>query len=518
MTLREFLRVVYRHKLLIVLFALLGGVGSYLLSTRQTPRYEATSLVLLSNANVPSIVTNTPNPNAGILPDRISATQAQLARVPLVAREALRSARVHDRTPAQLLAASRVSSDPSTDILSFTVDDRKAGVAERLATGYAQAYVAYRRAVDAAPYVGAGRQLDRRLTELRAQGRADSRLFDSLTTQQQELQSIITLQTANAKVVRPAVDAAKTQPRPERALAIGLPAGLLLGLALALLAHVLDSRVRTLGAAARELGVASLGWLPSPPRRFRHRLVMLADPTGRYGEAFVSLRTGVDLARRVHGGDVLLVTPLSRRIPGGKSSAIANLAVAFARAGLNVVLVDLDLRQPALARLFGLGPVHGVTEVLLGQAGVHHALAAVPIQRPENGNGRKRKGLDSVEFGGTLRVLPVAGRPANPTDVLATRGVGVILEQLRSEADLVLVDAPPLLEGSDASALSTHVDAIVAIVDLGRDRRGQLAEARRRLAATSATVLGFIGTGKADEAAAYAAERTHLEDRLEAIR
>ena len=137
---------------------------------------------------------------------------------------------------------------------------------------------------------------------------------------------------------------------------------------------------------------------------------------------------------------------------------------------------------------------------------MHDALAAVPIQRPAN-NGRKRKGLDSVEFGGTVRVLPVASRPANPTDVLATRGVGVILEQLRSEADLVLVDAPPLLEGSDASALSTHVDAIVAIVDLGRDRRGQLAEARRRLAATSATVLGFIGTGKTDEATAYTPDR-----------
>jgi Mrp family chromosome partitioning ATPase/capsular polysaccharide biosynthesis protein len=517
-TLREFLRVVYRHKLLIVLLALLAGAGSYLLSTRQTPRYEATSLVLLSNANVPSIVTNTQNPNAGIQPERISATQAQLARVPLVARQALKSAHLRDRAPAQLLAASHVSADPSSDILSFTVGDEKAAVAERLATAYARAYVAYRRAVDSAPYVGAARQLDRRLSQLRAESRADSRLFDSLTTQQQELESIIALQTANAKVVRAADDAAKTQPRPERALAIGLPAGILLGLALALLAHVLDSRVRTLGVAARELGAASLGWLPSPPRRFRHRLVMLADPTGRYGEAFTSLRTGVDLARRVHGGDVLPVTPLTRHIPGGKSSPIANLAVAFARGGLNVVLVDLDLRQPTVARLFGLTPAHGVTEVLLGQASVRDALAAVPIQRPASPNGRKRNHLDSVEFGGTLRVLPVAGRPANPTDVLATRGVGVILEQLRSEADLVLVDAPPLLEGSDASALSTHVDAIVAIVEIGRDRRGQLAEARRRLAATSATVLGFIGTGKADEATAYAPDRTQLDERVGAIR
>jgi Mrp family chromosome partitioning ATPase len=200
-----------------------------------------------------------------------------------------------------------------------------------------------------------------------------------------------------------------------------------------------------------------------------------------------------------------------------KSLAVANLAVAFARAGLNVVLVDLDLRQPSLARLFGLTPVNGVTEVLLGLADVHGALEPVPIQRAANGD-RRRKALDSVEFGGTLRVLPVASRPANPTDVLATRGVGVILEQLRSEADLVLLDAPPLLEGSDASALSTHVDAMVMIVEVGRDRRGQLAEARRRLAATSATVLGFIGTGKQDGPTTYTSERAIVSDRMEAIR
>jgi receptor protein-tyrosine kinase len=516
-TLREFLRVAYRHKLLIVLLTLLAGVGSYLLSSRQTPRYEATSLVLLSNANVPSIVTNTPNPNAGVQPERVAATQAQLARVPLVANRALRIAHLGGRTPEQLLGASQVSSDPVSDLLSFAVRDARPAVAERLATAYARAYVGYRRSVDAAPFVAASRQLDRRLTKLKEDRQGRSDLFESLATEQQQLQSMIALQTANAKVVRPAEGAEKVQPRPARALAIGLPAGLLLGLAVALLAHVLDSRVRSQRGVADVLGSATLGWLPAPPRRFRHRLVMLTDPTSAYGEAFTSLRTGIDLARRVHGGDVLMVTTVARRTPGAKSSAVANLAVAFARAGLNVILVDLDLRQPSLARLFGLTPRKGVTEVVLGHADAQGALESVQIQEPVNGD-RRRKALSRVEFGGTLRVLPVASRPANPTDVLATRGIGGILEQLRSQADLVLVDAPPLLEGSDASALSTHVDGIVVIADVGHDRRGQLAEARRRLAATSATVLGFVGTGKEDDATVYAAGRLDSDDRVEMLR
>jgi receptor protein-tyrosine kinase len=195
---------------------------------------------------------------------------------------------------------------------------------------------------------------------------------------------------------------------------------------------------------------------------------------------------------------------------------VANLAIAFARAGLNVVLVDLDLRQPSLARLFGVTPSKGVTEVLLGRVDVDGALLSVPIQSAARSS-RRRNVLDSMEFGGTLRVLPVASRPGNPTDVLATRGVGVILEQLRQESDLVLIDAPPLLEGSDASVLSTSVDAVAVVVDLGRDRKAQLVEARRRLAAGPALSLGLIATGNED-GPARAFDRTEIEDRLEAVR
>lgn len=516
MSLRDVLRIAYRHKLLIALLAVLAGVGGYLLSIRQAARYEATALVLLSSANVPSIVTNTQNPNAGIQPERIASTQARLARVPAVAQRALSLARERDRTPLELIAGSRVSSDPSSDVLSFTVADHRPARAERLATAYARAYVGYRRTVDAAPYAGASRQLERRLAALKVAGREDSRLYDSLAAQQQQLESMVALQTSNATVIRPADEAAKVQPRPVRALAIAIPAGLLLGLALALLVDVLDSRVRTVRAAADALRLETLGQLPPPPRRFRNQLVMLDEPTSEYGEAFVSLRTGVDLARRVDGGDVLLMTSIARRSAAGSPTVVANLAIAFARAGLNVVLVDLDLRQPSLAGLFGVTPSLGVTEVLLGRVNVDGALLSVPTYAP-NGHLRKRRALDSMEFGGTLRVLPVARRPGNPTDVLATRGVGVILEQLRDEADLVLVDAPPLLEGSDASVLSTHVDAVAVIVDLGRDRRSQLAEARRRLVAGPAPVLGFVATGNEDGPGRTFDSR-ELEDRLEIAR
>jgi tyrosine-protein kinase len=511
MSLRDYLHVLNRHKLLIIVTTLLVGAASYLLSVRETARYEATAQVLLSTADLPSLLTNTQNPNTAVPPERNAATQAQLARVPEVARRALSAARVDDRTPSRFLADSRVAADPSSDLLSFTVDDRHPNVAERLATAYAGAFIRYRFEIDSAPFAAANRRLERRLAALRAAGRGRSPLGKTLRDRQEQVAALLALQSPDARVVRAATDAAQVRPRPVRALAVGVPIGLLLGVVIALLAHVLDPRARTRREVESALELPSLGWLPTLPRRYRNRLATVEDPTGSYAEAVAAVRTNVDLARRVQGSQVLLVTPAAARTRGVKSTTVANLAIAFARAGLQVVLVDFDFRQPAIARLFGLEPEWGVTEVLLGQADVHDALHTIPLQP---GEPRKRTtstpNLGTVEFGGTLRVLPVAMVAANPTDVIATRGVGVILEQLRGDADLVLVDAPPWLAGSDAAALSTYVDAVVLLAHAGHDRRSDLAEARRGVGASPATPLGYVGTGRTAAGATPLAARSEV--------
>lgn len=513
MTLRTFLQVVNQHKVLIVVVTLLAGAASFLLSVRQTPRYQAVSQVLLSNVDLPSLVTNTQNPNTAVPAERNAATQAQLARVPAVARQALATAGV-DESPSDLLGHSSVASDPSSDLLTFAVGDRHARVAEQLATAYARAFVQYRYEIERAPFAAANRRLTGRVAALRAAGQAHTRLFTSLRNQQEQIASLMALQSPEARVVRPADGAAQLRPRPARALAIGLPIGLLLGLVAALLLHVLDTRTRTMHDAERSLRVPSLGWVPSPPRRFRQRLAMLDDPRSAHAEALAAVRTNVDLARRVDDSQVLLVTTVAGREPAAKSTTVANLAVAFARSGLQVVLADFDLREPSIARLFGLAPSVGLTEVLSGAVDVHDALRPVSLQprEPKRTKDVVRRG--SVEFGGTLRILPVAAVPANPTDVIATRGIGVVLEQLRGDADLVLIDAPPLLEGSDAAALSRYVDAIVVIAHVGHDRQSLLAEARRRLDATPATALGFIGTGKRGGESAYAGAEPDMLNRV----
>lgn len=504
MTLREFIQVAYRRKLLIVLVTLAVGAASFVFASRQSPSFEAAAQVYIDAQDLPSLLMNTSNPDAALPPDRFAAIQAQLARVPPVAAHALTSAGVRDLTPSRLLAESSVVADPNTGLLTFSVTNRSPQRAERLSIAYARAFIAYRYRLQRSPFVAGSRQLTLRLAKLRAQHLASTGLFRSLTSSRKRLATFAALQTADATLVGSPTSAHQVQPRKMRALAIGLPLGLLLGLAAALLLYVLDTRARTLAEAERALDLGPLGWVPALPRRQRQRLAMLDPKGGRYRDAFAAVRTNVDLALRLHngsddGGAALLATTVGTRGGGAKSAIVGNLAVAFARAGLGVVLVDLDLRQPAIAGLLGLEPRAGVHDVLLGRASVEEALVPVPIGAADG-------------YAGALHVLPATVPVLDPGDVVGTRRVGDLLDELRRSADLVIIDVPPVLDGSDAVAISVHANAFVVIAQVGRDRRSMLAEARRRLAASPVTVLGFVGVGKGAPERAYVGTRADLRE------
>jgi Mrp family chromosome partitioning ATPase len=160
-----------------------------------------------------------------------------------------------------------------------------------------------------------------------------------------------------------------------------------------------------------------------------------------------------------------------------------------------VILVDLDLRQPTVASIFDLAPSLGAMEVFLGMADLDAALQEVPLSSRHPKRSDAGSSLGSLEFGGALRVLPIAGVAANPTDILASTSIGHLIRQLRDRADLVLIDAPPFDDGSGTAALTKHVDAVVAITALAHDRRAVLAESARQLAALPAAKFGCIGVG-----------------------
>jgi Mrp family chromosome partitioning ATPase len=226
---------------------------------------------------------------------------------------------------------------------------------------------------------------------------------------------------------------------------------------------------------------------------------MAAEPTGVQAETFRMLRTNLEFATL--GRDVRTVMVTSAVEQEGKSTTIANLAIALARAGQRVVLVDLDLRRPFVHRFFDLeGP--GVTQVALGHVSLEHALATVAITesaaKPSNGNGNGNgNGHGAVK--GMLEVLPAGPIPPDPGEFVGTAALTEILEQLRERADVVLIDAPPTLHVGDAMTLSAKVDGVLVVTRMKLVRRQMLAELGRRLSGSPTPILGFVVTGAGED-------------------
>jgi non-specific protein-tyrosine kinase len=180
----------------------------------------------------------------------------------------------------------------------------------------------------------------------------------------------------------------------------------------------------------------------------------------------------------------------------GKSTMVANLAVALAEAGRRVVLCDLDARRPVIDRFFGLEDRAGLIDVALGQIELEHALSVVaipdkpywPRQQAVNGNSG-----DSVR--GVLEVLKFGRTRPDPAEFVGSDKVAEILGRLRARADIVLVDSPALLDVGDAMTVSSNVDALLVVTRLDVIRRPMLGELRRVLASCPAPTLGFVLTG-----------------------
>ena len=224
------------------------------------------------------------------------------------------------------------------------------------------------------------------------------------------------------------------------------------------------------------LGVARQdGRTGAVSRKEQPALAMRADPRSAVAEAyrtlaanllFASLHANVD--REVQ---VAMVGVTSPGAGEGKSTTIANLGIALAENGKRVVLVDADLRRPALHELFGLPNREGLTSLLLSE----HA----PLPLQETGTPG-------------LRLLASGPLPPNPLEVLGSRRLEHALSLVRAQADLVLVDTPPAAVLADAALLAPRLDGMLLVVSVGRTQRDLAKRAKEQLERTGSNVLGVV--------------------------
>jgi Mrp family chromosome partitioning ATPase len=263
--------------------------------------------------------------------------------------------------------------------------------------------------------------------------------------------------------------------------------------------------VRTVDEIEERLGIPLLARLSDPPRKLSRaqRLVMLHDPASAQAEAFQMLRANVDFAGLGLGIRTLMITSCVDE--EGKSTTIANLAVALARNGDRVALVDLDLRRPSLAGFFDVPRnAPGLTQVAIGATTLEDVLVPVHLYDAPDSDGHTGEAAGRARAAGAdgeLHLLPAGPIPPNPGEFIGSHALERILLQLQTQFDRVVIDAPPALRVADAMTLSARVDAMVVVTRMNIVRRPMLNELRRLLDAAPAAKLGFIATGvPADEA------------------
>jgi polysaccharide biosynthesis transport protein len=525
--LSDFLAILRRRAWLIVIVLVITPTAAIVLSSLQTPLYRATAKVLVNRANIVSAITNVTDPSTlGNDPTRFLTTQSDIARSPRLVSQVVDAAGVPGVTVGSLLADSNVTAASDADILEISVDNTNQRSAIRLANAYAQEFTTFKTDLDTARINDALTTLKARIKALAAGGVSPtSPSYATLLQYQSQLETVGKLLANNTQVLNDAA-AEKIRPRKKRDALLSVILGVVVAVGLALLAETLDRRVREEKEIEESLGLPLLARVPRPPRRLRkaNQLVMLAEPTSPESEAFRKLRTHIDfLNLEKHARAIMVTSTVGQE---GKSTTIANLAIAFARNGRRVALVDLDLRRPFLDKFFRFKPAPGVTDVVMKHATLEESLRPIALTRaapslnPSRGanpveylrggfgvRGRNRlpevtaaagvgpssNGRSSIE--GVLNLLPAGSAPSDAGEFVGNEGIAEIMESLRQQFDYVFIDAPPVLAVGDAMTLSAQVDAIFAVTRLRIVPRPLLHELSRHLEACLADKLGFVLTG-----------------------
>jgi succinoglycan biosynthesis transport protein ExoP len=255
-------------------------------------------------------------------------------------------------------------------------------------------------------------------------------------------------------------------------LAVGLLAGLLVGLGIAFFREILDTRVRGERDVIAITDAPIIGGISFDPSAVDKPLIVQDDPRSVRAEAFRTLRTNLQFLEVESGARSFVITS---SIPSeGKTTTSANLAITLADSGAQVVIIDGDLRRPKLASYMGLEGAVGLTDVLIARAELADVLQ--PWGR------------------GNLVVLPAGTVPPNPSELLGSKAMANLIATLETEFDVVLIDLPPLLPVTDAALVSKLTRGAIVVVAAGRTHKGELAGAIATLENVGANVAGVVLT------------------------
>ena len=328
------------------------------------------------------------------------------------------------------------------------------------------------------------------LAQLQRERMAAEQLYGALESNLQEARVAEQSQLGYARMIRPALEASNPfSPRRGWNILLSTLFGLVAGSVLAIARVRLDHRINR-PDDVRDLGVPLLATIPNTDdlikrdfegrestnvdgREVDNHVVTLLNPMAAASEAYRALRTAVQFSRPDVVVETILVT--SSNPSEGKSVTAANLAVTIAQAGRRVLLVDADLRKPTAHRKMGLPREPGLVQRLFGEVPV--APEYVP------------------QVADDLHLLTAGTIAPNPSELIGSRRMRELIDEMKTHYDVIIFDAPPVLAATDAVLLSTQCDATLVVVRAGRTKDYDLDTSLEALQSVGASVIGTVLNG-----------------------
>lgn len=498
MELRQYIAILWRWAWLILLGVVLAGGTAYLVSINMVPIYRSSATLLVSKGYDPTFTDYT----SILTSERLAKTYGELLRSRPVLAEVIDNLNL-GLTFTELAEKVDVKLVRDTQLIVVAVEDPSSYWAARIANQIPRVFMQQNEALQSGRYATSMESLSQEMAEvdediqrteesiagLERRGTAAdqdelARLETNLTrlrgSYSELLRTYEEIRVAEARALDSIVVVVPAQtprrpvsPRILLNTALAATVGLMIAVGIVFLLEYLDDTVKTPDDVERVFGLPILGTiaripgLENPP----DHLVTAHHPRSPTSEAYRVLRTNVQFSTIGNPDGILLVSS-----PGpleGKTTTSANLAVTMAQDGRRVILVDTDLRRPALHKFFALHNRLGFSDLVLSDE--------LPVERA----------LQRTDVQG-LEILTSGTLPPNPAELLGSERAQRLLRSLRERADVVILDSPPALVVADAAILAAQSTGVIVVVEQGRTRTEEARRGKEALDKAGAKLLGIV--------------------------
>ena len=199
-------------------------------------------------------------------------------------------------------------------------------------------------------------------------------------------------------------------------------------------------------------------------------IISYNDPKSVISEQYRAIRTNIEYSSVDQNTKTILVTSSDKN--EGKTTTVSNLAVSFANLNKKVLLIDCDLRNASIHKMFKINNIYGLTDILAKDRAVDKCIQETELEN--------------------LYVLTAGSTPPNPAEILSSEKMKNLIEDLKNMYDYIFIDTPPIGLVTDAGVLSSFIDGVVLVVKSESVEKKYLEETKKKLDAVDARILGAI--------------------------